>query len=145
MRLFLVFILVFSTSTSFSQQQTIDSLKTIYRNKAILLDMPFYYKGAERFSFKELRREFSNSKAGLLELEQGLRNYKTASILRLTSLAATVGSFFFIKSNRNVTYGLLATSVVTNTIGLRFSLTGRKLLHRAVFKFNEELLFGENK
>jgi hypothetical protein len=145
MRLFLLFITLLSVSTAFSQQQTIDSLRTIYKNKAILLDMPYYYKGAERFSFKELRREFSSSNAGLLELEQGLRNYKTASILRLTSLAATITSFFFINKNRNVTYGLLGASLVSNTIGLRFSLTGRKLLHRAVFKYNEELLFGASR
>jgi hypothetical protein len=142
MRLFLLFILLFCTSTIFSQQSTIDSLRAIYKNKAILLDMPFYYKGAERFNFKELRREFGNSKAGLLELEQGMRNYKTASILRLTSLAATLSSIFFIKSNRNLTYGLLGASLVTNTISFRFSVSGRKLLHRAVFKYNEELLFG---
>jgi hypothetical protein len=145
MRLSLLFIMLISVSTAFSQQQTIDSLRTIYKNKSIVLDMPYYYKGAERFNFKELRSEFGISKAGLLELEQGMRNYKTASILRLTSLAATVSSIFFIRSNRNVTYGLLGASLVTNTISFRFSITGRKLLHRAVFKHNEELLFGGSK
>lgn len=104
--------------------------------------MPLYYKGVERYNFKELRGEFASSKAGLLEFEQGMRNYKTANILRFTSLAATITSFFFINSNRNVTYGLLGASLVTNTISFRFSITGRKLLHRAVFKYNEELLFG---
>lgn len=120
-------------------------LKDRYNKEAILLSFPFYYKNEVRYPLKKLKEDLFISPKAYIAFEQGYKRYKTGRILTYTAMAANIVSLATLNSNRQLSTGLLIGTVVTNIVGMRISFGGKRLIEKAVFLRNRELLFPESK
>lgn len=143
-RVISTFLVLLAAFTVYSQD-TASVLRDKYNKEAILLSFPFYYKNEARYPLKKLKEELFIAPKAYIAFEQGYKRYKTGKILTYTALAANIVSLATLNSNRQLSTGLLIGTVVTNIVGMRISFGGKRLIEKAVFLRNRELLFPESK
>ncbi|MBY0534788.1 MAG: hypothetical protein K2P88_02975 [Chitinophagaceae bacterium] len=134
-------LIVFSANA----QDSTTVLRDRYNKEAILLSFPYYYKNDVRLPLRKLKDDLFISPKAYIAFEQGYRRYRTGKVLTFTALAANIVSLATINSNRQLSTGLLIGTVVTNIVGMRISFGGKRLIEKAVFLRNRELLFPESK
>jgi hypothetical protein len=72
------------------------------------------------------------------------RNKNTATIYKYLSFASTLASFSFIRSNRDLSFGLLGGSFVFSLFSNRHIIQYNQHLDKAIWQYNKDVLFPGN-
>jgi hypothetical protein len=124
--------------------QTTDSLKHKYINQTITPYGNYFLKGSERLLYKDLPNEFKISELAMASFMFAKKNKTTATVYRYLSLASILASFSFIRSNRDLSYGLLGGSIVFSLFSARHITLYNQHLDRAIWQYNKDVLFPGN-
>ena len=98
-------------------------------------------KGNERISFQELSKEFSISDLGLDQYQISKKKNTVSRILSIVSMAAGLTAISFIRTNRDLAFGLLGGQYLCMAASFSYRRASRQHLDRAILIRNKDYLF----
>lgn len=138
---YLIIFLLFSGITTQVIAQNNDSLYKKYNTGLIHMYGSSIMKGSERISFQELSKEFSMSDLGLDQYQISKKKNTVSRILSVVSMAAGLTAISFIRTNRDLAFGLLGGQYLCMAVSSTYRRSSRQHLDRAILIRNKDYLF----
>ena len=138
---YLIIFLLFSGITTQVIAQNSDSLYKKYNTGLIHMYGGSIMKGGERISFQELSKEFSMSDLGLDQYQISKKKNTVCRILSVVSMAAGLTAISFIRTNRDLAFGLLGGQYLCMAVSSTYRRSSRQHLDRAILIRNKDYLF----
>lgn len=138
---FLLIIVHVFIADSFAQQSGTDSLKRLYSEKALWLHESYYIKNNTRYPMALLEKELFPSPVAYIQFKEGIGKYRWGRALTILGTVANIGALVIRNKEAGLSNGLAYSGVGLNLLGLYWGNRGRLKIERAVFNFNQDLLF----